>query len=266
MHKLKFIFAVFIFIIITSFSLVAFASSYEVDSTNIDKGIISVKYFSDSTAIHKLKISKGTQVIYYTLENNVRDSFPLTFDNGEYEIKILENTTGQKYRTVYKKNVSLLLDNKQNVYLNSIQNINWDTSMDSIEYSNEVVYETKESLLQKIKVYELIIFNYSYDYDKYSNVKAAYYLPVIDDTFNSQRGICYDFSSLLASMLRSQGVPTKLVKGYSEYTNEYHAWNEVYINGKWYVIDTTYDAYYVKKGKEVTMLKDKSKYTKVYEY
>ncbi len=57
-----------------------------------------------------------------------------------------------------------------------------------------------------------------------------------------QKGICYDFASLFAAMLRSQGVPTKLVKGYADKVSGYHAWNEVYVNGKWQTIDTSYDA------------------------
>ena len=43
-------------------------------------------------------------------------------------------------------------------------------------------------------------------------------------------------------MLRSQGIPTKLVKGYSDNVDGYHAWNEVYINEEWITIDTTLDA------------------------
>jgi len=36
-------------------------------------------------------------------------------------------------------------------------------------------------------------------------------------------------------MLRSVGVPAKMVKGYTTNFKEYHAWNEVYVNDKWYI-------------------------------
>ena len=45
-------------------------------------------------------------------------------------------------------------------------------------------------------------------------------------------------------MLRSVGVPTKLVMGRKNDIKEYHAWNQVYLadNNEWINIDTTYDA------------------------
>ena len=53
------------------------------------------------------------------------------------------------------------------------------------------------------------------------------YLPNIDDTMASGKGICFDYASLMAAMLRSQGIPTKLVVGYSGAA--YHAWISVYL-------------------------------------
>ncbi|MBN2851618.1 MAG: transglutaminase domain-containing protein [Clostridia bacterium] len=263
---IKYLLLLTIFVLAITISVTAYAATYNVDTSNLTKGIISVNYSSDTGKKYMLKIAKGDEKVFYSLTNNLTDSFSLTFGNGDYDIKIMMNTTGISYTSVYAVKVNLSVSDSESIYLNSIQNVKWNENMDSIDYAEKIVYETVESLIQKARLYELIIFNYSYDSNKYSNVKNASYLPVIDDTFHSQMGICYDFSSLLAGMLRSQGVPTKLVTGYASYTTEYHAWNEVLINGKWMVIDTTYDAYYVKKGKEVEMFKDPSIYTKVYEY
>ncbi len=48
-------------------------------------------------------------------------------------------------------------------------------------------------------------------------------------------------------MLRSIDIPTKLVMGYKNDIEKYHAWNEVYLDGKWINLDTTYDSAYVQK-------------------
>jgi transglutaminase/protease-like cytokinesis protein 3 len=65
-------------------------------------------------------------------------------------------------------------------------------------------------------------------------------------------------------MLRSTGIPAKLVKGYANYNpGVYHAWNEVYLDGQWHVIDTTLDA---STGIYDEIFKDASDYTKVSEY
>ena len=42
------------------------------------------------------------------------------------------------------------------------------------------------------------------------------------------KGICFDYASLMAALLRSQGIPTKLVVGYSG--DAYHAWISVYLD------------------------------------
>jgi hypothetical protein len=71
-------------------------------------------------------------------------------------------------------------------------------------------------------------------------------------------GICYDFASLFAGMLRSIGIPAKLVKGYADNIDGYHAWNEVYIKetDEWITIDTSFDAQMKKAGKTFKMIKD----------
>ena len=43
---------------------------------------------------------------------------------------------------------------------------------------------------------------------------------------------------MVALMLRSQGIPTKIVDGYQEFIGA-HSWNEVLINGQWVHIDAT---------------------------
>ena len=78
-------------------------------------------------------------------------------------------------------------------------------------------------------------------------------LPVVDETLESKKGICFDYAALLAAMLRSQQIPTRLGTGNT--TIEYHAWVEVYIEGKgwinpdillhakkWSRMDPTFDA------------------------
>ena len=40
----------------------------------------------------------------------------------------------------------------------------------------------------------------------------------------------------------------------------YHAWNEVYLKGKWEIIDTTYDSAYAEKTVAINMIKNASDY------
>ena len=67
-------------------------------------------------------------------------------------------------------------------------------------------------------------------------------------------------------MLRSIGIPTKLVKGYKNDLKEYHAWNQVLLDGSWITIDTTYDAALKKGNIKISMIKDGTEYNNVREY
>ena len=68
------------------------------------------------------------------------------------------------------------------------------------------------------------------------------YIPNIDSVLSEQKGICYDYAAVLASLLREAGLPAKLVMGYREDMDAYHAWNQVLADGRWITVDATYGA------------------------
>ena len=79
-----------------------------------------------------------------------------------------------------------------------------------------------------------IVNNVDYDTDKASQLKEVTgYVPNPDETFSTNKGICFDYASLGAAMLRSLGIPTKIVTGYVSPNDLYHAWIMVYIDGSW---------------------------------
>ena len=126
---------------------------------------------------------------------------------------------------------------------------------------DEAAELSDEELIQLY--YNYVVTNIKYDYDKIQNLDYSY-LPSNDATLVSGTGICYDYSSLLASMLRSQGIPTKLVKGYTSWTSVYHAWNEIYL--AWVIVDTTYDSYLYLRDRTYTFEKSAEVYSKTKEF
>ena len=101
-------------------------------------------------------------------------------------------------------------------------------------------------------VYNYVIENIEYDYDHAANLENGY-IPDPDTTLSSGSGICLDYASLMACMLRSQNIPCQLEVGYAG--EAYHAWISVYIadvgwvNGmieftgdQWQLMDPTFAA------------------------
>ena len=97
---------------------------------------------------------------------------------------------------------------------------------------------------------------------------------MVDEILEKKTGICFDYASVMATMLRTQNIPTRLEVGYM--LEEYHAWISIYIeeqgwiNGiiefdgtQWKLMDPTF-ASTSKKPKDFIMETDK--YTTKYVY
>lgn len=228
------------------------------DKGGIEYGIIGVSYPKEDGIRYKVAVKKGSETYYYDYVGPGTEFYPLQLGNGEYEISLLRNLSGTKYVLVHKDTVRLNLENENAVYLQSVQNIHYEPGMKAVSKAEELTRGIDDTLEKVKAVHHYIVSNIQYDYD--FDFKAdKQYIPDIEKTFSTKKGICYDFASLFAAMLRSQGIPAKLVKGYSENVKGYHAWNEVLVDGQWITIDTTYDAT-VDVCNEAGMIKDRTAY------
>lgn len=255
-----------IFLSSTTFFSIAAAVQNSVDTTLIKQGVVSVQFSGRNDVRRKVMIAKGSSQYVYNMTAD-SESFPLQLGNGTYKINLLENQSGNKYKVVSSYTVDLDLKNENAVFLNSIQIIKWDNESKAVKKAKDLTKNMKNDEDKVKAIYEYITKNFTYDFDKLSELTPDY-VPDLDKTFESNKGICYDYSSVLAGMLRSIGIPAKLVKGYAPNVKEYHAWNEVYIQsqGKWVTIDTTVDSQLRQAKKKVSMIKDNTKYKKVNEY
>lgn len=238
------------------------------DTAGLEAGFVTIAYDSDSDSRLKVMVEKSGKSITYNLNNDgAAESFPLQFGDGRYSISVLENIGGNKYRYVSTKEVTLNIRDDKKVYLASIQNIRWNSDMNAVKLASKLTGGLKTDSEKISAIYGFVVNNVSYDNDKLAKVSTTY-VPDIDSTIASGTGICYDFSSLFAAMLRSQGIPTKLVMGYTPNAVGYHAWNEVYNSdtGKWVIVDTTYDSQMKAKKAEYSMEKSRKQYSGIHEY
>ena len=102
------------------------------------------------------------------------------------------------------------------------------------------------------QIYNYVVNNLTYDYDKAEAVETGY-LPDVDETLSTKTGICFDYAALTTAMLRSCDIPCKLHIGYTGDIK--HAWIDVYIRSKgwvnnavsfkgnsWSLMDPTFDS------------------------
>ncbi len=228
-----------------------------------EDGYITVKSDEELEKRIKIRIEKGNdKVTCDLLDVNEEVPYALTFGSGKYTIKIFENIEGNRYKVIKKFDLNVNIKNEKEVFLNSNNEVKWNEKDDAIKIARELTKDLKTEE-EKIKaIYEYVILNMEYDFNKAETLNA-FYKPDIDEILKDKKGICYDYSVVAAAMLRSVGVPTKLVKGYSEYTGDtYHAWNEILIGDKWVVVDVTNDDYLSEKIFE----REENKYYATAEY
>lgn len=255
----KIIASVTVILLIVVYALNTFAGSVDLDLDKMTDGVIGITYYGQEGNRYKVMITKGSEEYTYDHFGTGKEYFPLQLGSGTYKVSVLENISGTSYKVIQSKNINVVITSEPAVFLQSIQNINWDRSMEAIRLADSLVagFTTAEEKLQAI--YKYITENIDYDYSKIETLDKQY-IPDVEATLAFGKGICYDYAALMASMLRSQGIPTKLVKGYSDNVEGYHAWNEVYLDGEWITVDTTYDAILLSIGEEVDMEKDKTEY------
>ena len=98
-----------------------------------------------------------------------------------------------------------------------------------------------EGMTDQVQIYKAVCdymkSHFAYDYIKSVSVKAGQ-LPEIDEAWNKHMGICQDLSAIMVAMLRSQGVPARLMIGTLNATT-YHAWVTAVVNGEEKFFDPT---------------------------
>ena len=115
--------------------------------------------------------------------------------------------------------------------------MNFNQNSNAVAVSNQVAAGAGEEIAIVTNVFNYVVENLTYDYNKAATVQSGY-LPNVDATLASKNGICFDYASLMTAMLRAQDIPTKLVIGY---TGElYHAWISVYLKNQGWVDDIIY--------------------------
>lgn len=200
-------------------------NSATVDVSNVAEGYIMADYFGSNQKV-KLRVTGPDGVTYtYDLHGGY-EVFPLTAGNGSYTIGVYENISETKYSTALSFTIDVAISNEFGPYLYPNQYVNFSASSLPVDKAVDLAYTANSDLEVVEQVYNYIITNFTYDYDKAASVVSGY-LPVVDDVYQSNTGICFDYAAVMATMLRSQNIPTRLEVGYMG--EEYHAWISTYI-------------------------------------
>lgn len=202
-----------------------------IDASHISEGYIMVSYTGTNEKV-KLQITGPDEVVYtYDLHGDY-ETFPLTAGSGSYTVGVFENIEGTSYSTLFTQTIDVKIDDEFGPYLYANQYVNFNGDSKVVEKAEELSKPCNDDLEVIEQVYNYMISNFTYDYDKAESVQSGY-LPDVDEVFEAQTGICFDYAAVMAAMLRSQQIPTRLEVGYAG--DVYHAWISTYIEEQGWV-------------------------------
>ena len=198
----------------------------KIDSSNTGDGYVMVAYLGDAD-MARVQITDPSDTVYsYALSGNDMATLPFSSGNGSYQVDVFEHAYDDMYALAasWTKDVEISDEFKPFLYPNLYCWYTKDST--AVSLGMELSEESSDDLDYVEKVYNYVITNISYDNELAQNVSTNY-IPDNENTLATGKGICFDFASLMAAMLRSQNIPTKLEVGYSGQL--YHAWISVYL-------------------------------------
>ncbi len=196
----------------------------QIDYSNTAQGYVMALYTAPTSTRLKAQL-KGPETTYtFHLTPGSWAVLPLTQGDGSYKLSIYENVSASRYALVLSHSFTARLADPFAPFLHANQYVNYDAAPKTVAAAWELCQGATE--LEKVgRVYRYVVEGMVYDYELAKTV-ASGYAPELDRVLEAKKGICFDYAALMTGMLRSQGLPCKLVVGYAG--EVYHAWISVW--------------------------------------
>ncbi len=209
-------------------------STYEgIDTSGVNEGWVSAS--ATSAARLKFQIINGETTYNYDLPNDGTPTmYPINMGDGWYQFRVMQNTEGNNYVELDSTEADVMLDSEFAPFLIPNQMCNYTESSACVAKARELTAKATNEGEAVAYICTYVADNTKYDTPKAEELaKSSGYIPNADDTLATGKGICFDYASLSAAMLRSMGLPTKVMTGYVGDEKLYHAWIMVYVDGTW---------------------------------
>lgn len=200
------------------------------DISNLSDAYIMLTYRGNNEKV-KFQISGPNDITYTYLVTDCTEptAFPLTGENGSYTFTLYESVDAEnnKYYISFTHTEDVTISDEFLPFLTPNVYVDFNADSSCVSKGVSLAEDCYHDLDVVEKIYEYVINNITYDTVKAENVVYGY-TPNPDEVLSTGTGICFDYASLMTSMLRSQGIPTKLEVGYAG--EAYHAWISCYLD------------------------------------
>lgn len=221
-----------------------------VDTSHTADGYFMASINKKTSKKMKMRVVKGDISLTYDLNSNAAyEVFPFQLGNGKYKISLYENVSGKKYSAAGTIAVTVKLSDENNPFLYPNQYINYNAKTKAVLQADKLC-DGKDPSQSFKQICSFMKKTFVYDYIKATKI-AAGELPDIDGSYDKKKGVCQDLSAIMVAMLRSQGIPAKMMIGYAD--KQYHAWTITIIDGEEIFYDPTAELNGINKPKKYTV-------------
>lgn len=205
-----------------------------IDASNASQGYLMIRLATAMDGSYRILVNADDISVRYTFQLNSSGNYeviPLTEGSGNYTVSVLKVTSAGKGTVMFKQSLSVSVSDSFLPFLTPNQFCMYDAGSSCVALSSQLCGGNKDTIEKAAAIYDYVINNISYV--STAENAANGYIPVPDTVLANKSGICFDYASLMAAMLRSQKIPTKVVVGYAG--DVYHAWISVYVDGSGWI-------------------------------
>ena len=202
------------------------------DISDTDQGYLTA--VSDSTdQMMNVQLTAEDGVVYsYFISPGESAVIPFSSGSSTYQVSCYQQISDSQYAALYADTLEIKLANEFLPSLYPNQYVNFTPDSEASKLALSMVSEDTSDIDALQTIYNYVVSHVTYDYDLADTV-ASGYLPDVDETLQTGKGICFDYAALTTAMLRSCDIPCKLQIGYAGDIK--HAWINVYIRSRGWV-------------------------------
>jgi len=220
------------------------------DISHVSQGYIAVKYEGDNSKV-KISVSSGNEKYIFDLTEDQYDEYivlPLHAGNGEYEVNIHEHIYDSSYLAVLQASFETEMEDELLPFLHPSVLVPFTPESNAVQIAKSIekISRSDAEVVETMLYYLTVKINYDDDLSDEVYETNRAYIPDIDSVLADQKGICIDYATVMAAMLRSLGIPAQVAIGdfYPEGRDVLrHAWVRVCLRdaeSEWIDVDPTY--------------------------
>lgn len=210
------------------------------DMTHVNRGYVAARATASVKCLFEVLHTGTGEKYYYPLDGSGKDQFyPLAMGNGTYQFTVHANAPDAEgnpttsYYPALQDAIEVALENDKAPFLVNSAVVDYGADSSAVTLSYQLAQHSATNLEVIQQVYYWIENNIKYDVEKAEYVQtSSSYVPNLDQVLTDKQGICYDYASLAAAMLRANGIPCQMIFGDVNTGDDggvvYHAWNLVW--------------------------------------